>query len=178
MFTCAHGHFGLCLLSLHPTRKAEDQARHALCGRTDRGQDKQDQDGEKFSLLALVGIGLRHGVRQSHFKFVAAQRHLAVVADKGIEAVEDQVVRQVELGGTCFLPGMDAAVLDTAGAPAKKGQVGNSSQNARVKRARGMWLHISHFFRKNETTHQLTLQPPPLLLSVRHSIFILLYLFI
>lgn len=56
------------------------------------------------SLFALMGIGLGDRVGEAHLELVAAQGHLAVVADEAVEAVKDQVVCQVELGGTSFLP--------------------------------------------------------------------------
>lgn len=69
------------------------------------------------SLFALVRVGLRHRLREAHLKFVAAQGDLLVVRDEVIEGVEDQVVRQEELGGARVLPGVDPAVLDFAVPP-------------------------------------------------------------
>lgn len=65
------------------------------------------------SLFALVGIGLGHGVGEAHLKLIAAEWHLTVVADETVEAVKDQVVCQVELGGTSLLSRVDPAVLHT-----------------------------------------------------------------
>lgn len=59
-----------------------------------------------------MSIGLRHWFSQLHFKLVAAQRHLLVVANKGIECVEHQVVSQVELRATSLLTRVDPTVLD------------------------------------------------------------------
>lgn len=39
------------------------------------------------------------------------------MADEAVEAVEHQVIRQVEAGGAGLLTGMDPAVLDSTGAP-------------------------------------------------------------
>lgn len=69
------------------------------------------------SLFALVGVGLRHWLRQLHLKLVAAQRHLLVVVDEGEEGVEHQVVGQVELGAARLLTRVDPTVLHPTGAP-------------------------------------------------------------
>lgn len=68
-----------------------------------------------------MGVGLRHGAPQPHLELVAAQRRVSVVADEAVEAVEHQVVSQVEAGGAGLLAGMDPAVLDAAGAPGERG---------------------------------------------------------
>ena len=81
-------------------------------------------NGDEDPLSALVCIRLRHGAAQPHLKLVAAQRRVPVVADESVEAVEHQVVGQVEAGGTGLLPGVDPAVLDAAGAPGSGGTVG------------------------------------------------------
>lgn len=73
--------------------------------------------GTCHSLSALVRVRLRHRVSQPHLELVAAQRRVSVVADEAVEAVEHQVVRQVEAGGAGLLAGVDPAVLDSPGAP-------------------------------------------------------------
>lgn len=62
-------------------------------------------------------VGLRHRVPEPHLELVAAQRHLSVVADEPVEALEHQVVRQVEAGGARVLTGVDPAVLDPTRTP-------------------------------------------------------------
>jgi len=61
-----------------------------------------------------MGVWLRDRVGEAHLELVAAERHLTVVANEAVEAVKDQVVRQVELGGTGLLPRVDPAVLHPA----------------------------------------------------------------
>lgn len=73
------------------------------------------------SLFALMGIGLWHRLRQPHLKLVAPQRHLLVVGDEVVEAVEHQVVRQEELGAAGILPRVDPAVLHLPVAPVEEG---------------------------------------------------------
>jgi len=73
------------------------------------------------SLFALMGIGLRHRLRQPHLKLIAPQRHLLVVGDEVVKAVKHQVVRQEELGAAGILPRVDPAVLHLPVAPAKQG---------------------------------------------------------
>lgn len=98
---------------------------HALGGTQDLTPGMEEAGGPRgprgwgsSSLFALVSIGLGDGVGEAHLKLVAAKRHLSVVADEAVEAVEDQVVRQVELGSAGFLPRVDPAVLHPAGPPA------------------------------------------------------------
>lgn len=65
-------------------------------------------------------VGLRHRAGEPHLKLVAAQRRVPVVADEAVQAVEHQVVRQVEAGGARILTRVDPAVLDASGAPGAK----------------------------------------------------------
>lgn len=69
------------------------------------------------SLSALVSVGLRHRAAQPHLELVAAQRCVSVVADEAVEAVEHQVVSQVEACGARLLTRMNPAVLNSPGAP-------------------------------------------------------------
>lgn len=69
------------------------------------------------SLSALMCIGLRHGTFQPHFKLIAAQRHLSVVADEMVQAVKHKVVCQVESGGPRLLTWVDPAVLHPTRTP-------------------------------------------------------------
>lgn len=65
------------------------------------------------SLSALVCVGLWYGAAKPHLELIAAQRCVSVVADEAVEAVEHQVVSQVEAGGARLLTRMDPAVLDS-----------------------------------------------------------------
>lgn len=92
-----------------------------------------------------MGVGLWDRLREAHLKFVAAQGHLLVVRDEVIEGVEDEVVRQEELGGPSILPGVDPAVLDLPVPPEGSGkavsrrpepQTGAKSQGGALKKPR------------------------------------------
>lgn len=89
-----------------------------IARRADWSDPGEAPEGVGVSLSALVSVGLRHRVSEPHLELVAAQRHLPVVADEPVEALEHQVVRQVEAGGARVLTGVDPAMLDPTGTPA------------------------------------------------------------
>lgn len=68
-------------------------------------------------------IGLRHRVFQSHFKLIAAQRHISVVGDETVEVVKHKVVSQIITGEAGLLTRVDPAVLHPARTPGGEREV-------------------------------------------------------
>ena len=69
-------------------------------------------------LFALVRLRLRHGLRERLVKVATTQRHLSVVRDEAVEAVEREILNQVVFGLATLLLWLDAAVVDGTLAPA------------------------------------------------------------